>query len=155
MRPFLRWWVVFCLAILGLVFLSMNGVATILWEVDLSKLSLIIIALWAIAAVWIGVLTKQATHGDVPAYKLKPLWWLADAMQALGLIGTLLGIYWVFSGAFGALDPSQVEAIKAAIGTIGGGLATALLTTLVGISASQVTKLQLVNLEYLIDGKQG
>jgi len=154
MRPFLRWWVMFCLSIVGLLFLSWNGVATILWEVDLSKLSLIILGLWAVAAIWIGVLTKQAVHGDVAPYKLKPLWWLADAMQALGLIGTLLGIYWVFSGAFGALDPTQVDAIKAAIGAIGGGLATALLTTLVGISSSQVTKLQLVNLEYLIDGKQ-
>ncbi len=153
MRPFLRWWVVFCLSLVTLGVLQYTDFTTTLWVEDLSKLSFAILGLFGICAAWIGVYTKQATQGVVKNFKIKPLWFFAESMVGLGLIGTLVGFYWVLSSAFGALDPSNIDAIKTAMGDVGTGISTALLTSLIGISSSMITKLQLVNLEHLIDGK--
>ncbi len=154
MRPFLRWWVIFCLAALGGIILHAGGFTETLLDGDPSRISFGIIALFAATSVWIGFITRQVTQGqNTHLWKLKPIWWAAEFMIGLGLIGTLLGFSWVLGAAFGALDPTQAEEIRSAMQSVGIGISTAILTTLVGISASHITKLQLVNLEYLIDGK--
>lgn len=154
MRPFLRWWVIFCLSALGAIILHAGGFTEALINGDPSRISFGIIALFAFTSVWIGFLTRQVTQGrDIQPWKLKPVWWVAELMVGLGLIGTLLGFSWVLGAAFGALDPTQAEEIRSAMQHVGIGISTAILTTLVGISSSHITKLQLVNLEYLIDGK--
>ncbi len=154
MRPFLRWWVIFCLSALAIVILHFGGFTETLVNGDPSRISFGILALFAATSVWIGLLTRQVTRGqNTSLWKLKPIWWAAEFMVGLGLIGTLLGFSWVLGSAFGALDPTQAEEIRSAMQHVGIGISTAILTTLVGISSSHITKLQLVNLEYLIDGK--
>jgi hypothetical protein len=89
----------------------------------------------------------------VHAYSFKPLREAADWMLGLGLIGTLFGFSWVLINSFVGIDISQTDQIKAAMGEIGSGMGTAVYTSLVGMTCSLVTRIQLINLENGYDRK--
>jgi hypothetical protein len=78
---------------------------------------------------------------------MKPLKEAADWMLAMGLIGTLFGFYWVLVNSFIGVDISQTDQIKSAMNEIGSGMGTAVITSLVGMTSSLVTRIQITNLE--------
>jgi hypothetical protein len=129
-----------------------------LWDTDLSKLSFLILAMLGICTAYIGNLTHKVSKGELhhaPSSELKPLWFFAEVMIGLGLTGTLIGFFWVLTNSFAGLDISDTENIKLAMGEIGSGIGTAVLTSLVGIVSSMLTKFQLVNLEHGRDKTDG
>lgn len=86
--------------------------------------------------------------------KLSPLWFSADAVMSLGMVGTLLGFLMVLTSAFQDVDTSSAEAMKEVIGQLAKGMGTALLTSLAGLIASIILKFQLVMLESSNDNKK-
>ena len=86
--------------------------------------------------------------------KLSPLWFSADAVMSLGMVGTLLGFLMVLTSAFQDVDTSSAEAMKEVIGQLAKGMGTALLTSLAGLIASIILKFQLVMLESANDDKK-
>ena len=154
-KMFLRWWIICCLTTLGVLGLAYTGFFTYLWETDLSKLSFVIMFIFTVCMAFIGKITYEVSKGIPSASEraLKPLWYFAEAMLALGLTGTLIGFYWVLTNSFEGLDITKTTEIKSAMKAIGSGSGTAILTSLVGIVSSMITKFQLVNLEHGRDGK--
>ncbi len=152
-KVFLRWWVIFCLSVFGVAGLHFFGFINYLWDMDLSKLSFLIISLYAVTSIRIGQLSSHLNSKKVHAYSFKPLREAADWMLGLGLIGTLFGFSWVLINSFVGIDISQTDQIKAAMGEIGSGMGTAVYTSLVGMTCSLVTRIQLINLENGYDRK--
>ncbi len=160
-KMFLRWWIICCLTTLGGLGLIYTGFFTYLWDTDLSKLSFIIMFIFTVCMAFIGKITYEVSKKSTTVARqlvasetaLKPLWYFAEAMLAIGLTGTLIGFYWVLTNSFEGLDITKTAEIKSAMKAIGSGSGTAILTSLVGIVSSTITKFQLVNLEHGRDGK--
>ena len=152
-KVFLRWWAIFCISGLGLLGLHFFGpdetesFLEYIWSINRSKLSFVILSLYGIVSLRIGQLTYHLNNRVVHYHSMKPLKEAADWMLAMGLIGTLFGFYWVLVNSFIGVDISQTDQIKAAMNEIGSGMGTAVITSLVGMTSSLVTRIQITNLE--------
>ncbi len=145
----LKWWLLMCTIACSGAILQYFNMWSALWYLDQTKISFAILVLFVGLSFHIGGQTYKI-------YKSKPLnfrtievsWFFADSMVSLGLIGTVTGFILMLGGAFGDLDLSNIGDAKEVIRDMAAGMSTALTTTLVGLSCSLLSKLQLVNLEY-------
>lgn len=145
MTVFLRWWLLFWLSIAGAVTAGALGFYPYLWRSDASYLSWACLAIYALMTAFVGQLTSQARRRGMAVSHLPFCWFAANALMALGLIGTLVGFLIIPEAiSQGLTDPAKVLT-RAAV-----GLSTAALTTIVGLSCSMLLKLQLINLQYLV-----
>jgi hypothetical protein len=120
----------------------------------MSKLSVATLAVFAVSNIFIGMLTFHARYGDQFFTKHLPLcWFSSELMLGLGMMGTLVGFLILLKSAFvgGSLNLADAVATQKVLAGMGVGFATAGLTTLVGLACSLITKLQLINLEYLLE----
>jgi hypothetical protein len=74
-------------------------------------------------------------------------WFVADLLLSLGLLGTVVGFI-LMLGPIAALDATDHAAIRAALASMGGGMAVALYTTLAGLIGGILLKVQ----SFLLDG---
>jgi biopolymer transport protein ExbB/TolQ len=81
-------------------------------------------------------------------------WYSADSMTSLGMIGTVVGFLMMLGTAFSGLNLGDTVSAQKAISQMAVGISTALVTTLVGLVCSQITKFILINLEQLINEKE-
>lgn len=78
------------------------------------------------------------------------LWFLAEVMIAMGLLGTIWGFMLMFNEAFANLDTSSPEAISAVLTDLAMGMGVALVTTLTGLICAFTTKAYLV---FIVEGE--
>lgn len=146
MNNFLRWWLIFCISLLGAYIAYHFGFGQELYTQDQTKLSFVILGIYVLASINVGRLTyKSSTNTNVS-------WFISESMLALGMIGTVAGFILMLGGSFSEIDTSNPDTLKAALSDMALGMSTALYTTLVGLICSQLLKVQLVNLE-TADGK--
>lgn len=146
MQAFLRWWLMVCLMIFGGFGLFQFGKLQYIFEADQSGISVLIFAIFGMLTSWIGWLTYKSNKGTkATTQQIDDAYFYADAMTALGLIGTIVGLIMVFGPAFANIDVSDPATIEAAIKIMTEGMGTALITTLVGSSCSLISKLQITN----------
>lgn len=80
-------------------------------------------------------------------------WFAADMCLTLGMIGTVWGFYQMFQGEnLADIDVSNAKSMLALIGQVARGMSTALSTTLVGLVANAMLKIQFFNLDHALDG---
>jgi hypothetical protein len=150
---FYRWLVLICLIGAGLCIAGFGGFFSYVLAVDVTKLSFIILAAFGAVSGWIGWLTHRATksYTDLGSIltQLDGAWFAATVFNALGLLGTVIGFTLLMSGSVfaGATAATIPTVILAALSKVG----VALTTTLFGIGASLLTKLQAFNLEQWIN----
>ncbi len=128
-----------CLALLG--FAWQFGYVDYVLANDVTRLSVVIAAVFIAASAYVGVIAakgKQSTNA---------LWFASDAVLSLGMMGTVLGLLIVLTSNFGSVDTADAAAMSALMAAIGSGMGTALTTTIVGLGASVLLKLELVILE--------
>ncbi len=147
----LRWWLLQSVTILGLMYCYYLGLIDLLWAMDVSKISFIILTIYTSATVLIGSMTRKAERDFVAnrqhLEKYGPVCWqLAGKMQDLGLIGTVIGFMLLLGPTFAGIDLSDTIATQKMIAFMGLGMGTALTTTLVGLVCAVLTRLQLLNL---------
>lgn len=153
MEALIKWWFIFWSCIVGSLFVQYNGLFEALWHADHVKLSFVILAVFAITTVFVGILTRRLVKlkdGAIESVKanLPMCWFSTEAMNALGMIGTVAGFLIMLSGAFGGeIDPGNIESMKRLISSAAIGLSTSACATLVGLLCSTLGKLQLVVLE--------
>jgi len=142
----LRWWVIVCFQVLILSLGVYFGVWTHILEVDVTRISFIIIAIWLVSTLFIAryhfVTSKVARERFMPVG-----WFLAETCLALGMIGTVAGFLIMMISAFSNIDIGNTESMQEALSSMALGMGTALYTTLVGLISSLFIKSQLVNLE--------
>ncbi len=135
---FLKWWFVFVVQTIGLiVFAYMDGIQYML-DNDKTYLSILIAFIWLIVSTSVGYYTWKKIE------KPEFLWFAGESCMTVGMIGTIIGFILMLGTSLNNLDPSDVESMRIAISSMAVGMSTALLTTLAGLTATLMLRVQLV-----------
>ncbi len=146
MKAFLRWWLMVCLIGLSGFGLFQFGKLQYIFETDQSGITILIFSIFGTLTSWIGWLTYKSNKGtEATEQQIDDAYFYADAMTALGLIGTIVGLIMILGPAFENIEVADPSTIEAAIKLITQGMGTALITTLVGSCCALISKLQIVN----------
>jgi hypothetical protein len=146
----LRWWAGVCISTAAVVTLGYLGLLHTLWDTDVTKLSFIIMTLYAVVTGYIGWLKMNYNTAQEERFQshVNVCWFSSEAMTTMGMIGTVIGFLIMLGPAFAGIDIGNSEKMMEVIADLGAGMSTALTTTLVGLICSLATKAQLVNLEH-------
>lgn len=153
MYTFLRWWFIICLVLLGCGTAQCYGLFALLWQVDQTKLSFFTLGIFTIISLFIGHLAWIGRY-DESAIKthLDLCWFVSEMLMGLGMLGTLIGFLILLHSAVSTTvgGSSDFASIQNMISAMSIGFSTSATTTIVGLATSLLTKLQLINLEYLV-----
>ena len=151
MQTVLKWWLIFCLTLLMVGVSGYFNFHTTLYNSDTTKLSFLILAIFFPTSVWIGWKTYLVGVLDDYEQKTKVGWFIAESCLALGMIGTVTGFLLMLGISFSNLDVTNQAALQDALISMAIGMSTALYTTLIGLVCSLIIKIQLVNIETLLE----
>ena len=146
-RKVLKWWLIFCLTVLGFGTLYHFNMHSQLYYADVTKLSFLIIIIFVFTSVWIGRKTYDLESTSVIDDKIDVGWFIAESCLALGMVGTVTGFLYMLGTAFENIDITDATTLQDALASMAKGMSTALYTTLTGLIASLIIKVQLVNYE--------
>ncbi len=148
-KKLLKWWLIFCLTLLGFGTLYHFNVHSLLYYADVTKLSFLIIIIFMFTSIWIGRKTYdlETTSANCLDDTIDVGWFVAESCLALGMVGTVTGFLYMLGTAFENIDVTNATTLQDALASMARGMSTALYTTLTGLIASLVIKLQLVNYE--------
>ena len=146
-KKLLKWWLIFCLTILGFGTLYYFNVHSLLYYADVTKLSFLIIVIFMFTSIWIGRKTYDLETTSVTDDTIDVGWFVAESCLALGMVGTVTGFLYMLGTAFENIDITNATTLQDALASMARGMSTALYTTLTGLIASLVIKIQLVNYE--------
>ncbi len=153
----LKWWLIFCLTLIGIGTSYHFNLHLLLYDADVTKLSFLIIIIFIFTSIWIGKKTfnlEKTSVGFVSPRSRHKMsdninvgWFVAETCLALGMVGTVTGFLYMLGTAFENIDISNVITLQDALASMARGMSTALYTTLTGLIASLIIKVQLVNYE--------
>ena len=146
-RKLLKWWLIFCLTLLGFGTLYYFNMHSQLYYADVTKLSFLIIIIFIFTSVWIGRKTYDLETTSVIDDTIDVGWFVAESCLALGMVGTVTGFLYMLGTAFENIDITNATTLQDALASMARGMSTALYTTLTGLIASLIIKIQLVNYE--------
>jgi len=148
-KKLLKWWLIFCLTLLGFGTLYYFNVHSLLYYADVTKLSFLIIIIFMFTSIWIGRKTYdlETTSANCLDDTIDVGWFVAESCLALGMVGTVTGFLYMLGTAFENIDVTNATTLQDALASMARGMSTALYTTLTGLIASLVIKIQLVNYE--------
>jgi hypothetical protein len=151
MNLVLKWWLIFCLTLLSVGISIHFDLHITLYDADVTKLSFLILIVFFSTSIWLG--RKTYLVGVLEDYNqtTKVGWFIAESCLALGMIGTVIGFLLMLGISFSNLDITNQAALQDALINMAIGMSTALYTTLIGLISSLIIKIQLVNLETLLE----
>ena len=151
MKSLLKWWLIFCITLLGLCTCVYFNIHKDLYAADVTRLSFLIISIFICTSVWIGSKTyKVGIHQDYDQ-KSDVGWFISESCLALGMVGTVTGFLIMLGTAFENVDVTNAATLQQALSDMATGMSTALWTTLVGLVSSLIIKVQLVNFEVALN----
>tara|TARA_Y100001951_G_scaffold72612_1_gene59508 strand:- start:1623 stop:2081 length:459 start_codon:yes stop_codon:yes gene_type:complete len=151
MRSLLKWWLIFCLTLLGFGTSIYFDVHKHLYEADVTRLSYLILFIFACTSIWIGSKTYQVSIKEDYSQSCEVGWFVAESCLTLGMVGTVTGFLLMLGTAFANVDVTDASTLQQALSDMAVGMSTALYTTLVGLISSLIIKVQLVNLEVALN----
>ena len=151
MKSVLKWWLIFCITILGLCTCIYFNIHKDLYAADVTRLSFLIISIFICTSVWIGSKTYKVGIRQDYDQKSDVGWFISESCLALGMVGTVTGFLIMLGTAFENVDVTNAATLQQALSDMATGMSTALWTTLVGLVSSLIIKVQLVNLEVALN----
>ena len=151
MKSLLKWWLIFCLTLLGMCTCVYFNIHKDLYAADVTRLSFLIFIIFGCTSVWIGTLTYRVGILQDYGQKADVGWFVSESCLALGMVGTVTGFLIMLGTAFENVDVSNAVTLQNALSDMALGMSTALWTTLVGLICSLIIKVQLVNLEVALN----
>ena len=151
MKSVLKWWLIFCITLLGMCICVYFNIHKDLYAADVTRLSFFIISIFICTSVWIGSKTYKVGIGQDYDQKCDVGWFISESCLALGMVGTVTGFLIMLGTAFANVDVSNAVTLQQALSDMATGMSTALWTTLVGLVSSLIIKVQLVNLEVALN----
>ncbi len=144
---FAKWWIILCLQMMGGVVVWYHNGYQFLWENDITKLTFVILGLFAGATVSIGGKTLRSSH----AKKANVFFgrFVSGALLDLGMIGTVVGFIIMLFRFTGNFDLQNHEMMMKSIADMASGMSVAFLTTLTGLVTSLCLKMQLINFDIM------
>jgi hypothetical protein len=145
---FLKWILIASIMGVGLTISGFMGLFTFIASVDITYISFAILAALVAMSIRTGWLTAKACNGSMSAEDLDEAnefnYFMSDAMQALGMIGTVIGFLMLLSG--GTFMNVATANLQTVMITALGKMGLALTTTLAGLLGSLLLKFQAYNL---------
>ena len=143
------------------VLLAGLGLLGTLWEKDATKLSFVLLALFAAMSGWCGYKTWRLSvfidSNKTEPYLIEKIehlmevgWFTSDLCLSIGMMGTVIGFIMMLGG-FANIDIKDMATVQGLIKGLGVGMSTALYTTLTGLICSALLKIQYFNLSQAID----
>ena len=151
MKSLLKWWLIFCLTLLGMCTCVYFNIHKDLYAADVTRLSFLIISIFTCTSIWLGTKTYKVGIQQDYNQKSDVGWFIAESCLALGMVGTVTGFLIMLGTAFANVDVSNATTLQQALSDMATGMSTALWTTLVGLVCSLIIKVQLVNLEVALN----
>ena len=151
MKSLLKWWLIFCLTLLGLCTCVYFNIHKDLYAADVTRLSFLIISIFTCTSIWIGIKTYKVGIQQDYSQKSDVGWFVSESCLALGMVGTVTGFLIMLGTAFENVDVTNAVTLQQALSDMATGMSTALWTTLVGLVCSLIIKVQLVNLEVALN----
>jgi len=151
MKSVLKWWLIFCITLLGLCTCIYFNIHKDLYAADVTRLSFLIISIFICTSVWIGSKTYKVGIRQDYDQKSDVGWFVSESCLALGMVGTVTGFLIMLGTAFENVDVTNAATLQQALSDMATGMSTALWTTLVGLVSSLIIKVQLVNLEVALN----
>ena len=151
MKSLLKWWLIFCLTLLGLCTCVYFNIHKDLYAADVTRLSFLIISIFTCTSIWIGTKTYKVGIQQDYNQKSDVGWFISESCLALGMVGTVTGFLIMLGTAFANVDVTNAATLQQALSDMAVGMSTALWTTLVGLVSSLIIKVQLVNLEVALN----
>ena len=143
------------------VLLAGLGLLGTLWEKDATKLSFVLLALFAVMSGWCGYKTWRLSV-FIDSKKTEPYliekiehlmevgWFTSDLCLSIGMMGTVIGFIMMLGG-LANIDINDMATVQGLIKGLGVGMSTALYSTLTGLICSALLKIQYFNLSQAID----
>ena len=151
MKSLLKWWLIFCLTLLGLCACVYFNIHKDLYAADVTRLSFLIISIFICTSVWIGTKTYKVGIQQDYNQKSDVGWFVSESCLALGMVGTVTGFLIMLGTAFANVDVTNATTLQQALSDMATGMSTALWTTLVGLVCSLIIKVQFVNHEVALN----
>ena len=149
----LRWYTGVAIAIAGLEVAFFKGYLSDVYDNDVTKISVAIFSILLWQTYRTGKILFKTYQSVIPEDaiasckdEIESGWFWSDNVLSLGMIGTVIGFMTMLSG-FITLDITDPESVQSIIAQLGSGMATALTTTLVGLIASVLIKIQFFMIE--------
>lgn len=142
--PFIKWFIIFGAILASLAIAGFSGALSLIWRSDISHLSAVIGVLFVVGSLLAGKVSYSVSSMDTPSFTLREkrqmnvLEFLADVFFLIGLAGTIIGFCYMMSDSLQGTDVNQI------IAKLKSGSSTKLYTTLAGISASALLRLQML-----------
>lgn len=151
-RLFLRWSLFSSIVLVALMISYEVGWISLVYSMDGTKLSFIILAVFGVAAFYCGQLCWQADElsesRNISQEKVKDLeiksehvWFASGICEKLGLTGTVLGFVMMLSGFIG-FDGADPQSAQNLVKHLSSGMSTAFTTTLVGVICNIILSVQ-------------
>ena len=147
----LKWWLIFCLTMLGIGICVYFNLHINLYESDITKISFLILLVFAVTSIWIGNKTYLVDRLEDYNQRADVGWFVAESCLELGMVGTVTGFLIMLGTSFSNIDVSNSATLQRALSDMAMGMSTALYTTLIGLVCSLIIKVQLVNLEVALN----
>lgn len=146
MRKFLEWWILLLAQLSALGLCVYFDLIFWVWQNDVTKISFIILAIWAVVTTKIGFNIWQYERNSLSRDHFLELentgWFASDQCLSLGMLGTVLG-FLIMMSSISLAQAGDTVAIQTMLKTMSLGMSSALITTAVGIVFSNFLKLQL------------
>ena len=108
-KKLLKWWLIFCLTLLGFATSYYFNLHSLLYHADVTKLSFLIILIFVFTSVWIGRKTYDLETNSVLDSKVGVGWFIAETCLAIGMVGTVTGFLYMLGTAFENIDVSNSQ----------------------------------------------
>jgi hypothetical protein len=144
-HDFLYWLIAVCTVALGVAIAQNFHLWEIMNSKDATKISWLICGITIATSITIGIITYRRKK---TINIMNRLWFIADAMVTLGMIGTVLGFLMMMGDGFNAINVTDQASMQKTMQAVGTGMGTILVTTVMGLIASLVLKLQLVIVDH-------
>lgn len=139
---FIRWFIVVAVIAAASILAGQFGLFTLLIANDASYICAIIMGLFVVGSGYAGVVARRVDAGNPSVKARNTLHYLSETFTTLGLLGSFIGFSICMQiNLVGTLDTQTI--IKGLVV----GTATALYTSLVGLIAQMLLKLQLFLIE--------
>ena len=147
-KRFIIWWVSVLLVGTSMFWATYFGVAQTIWNVDITHITSIILALYIASNLSLGWLAWKASDPFFVRINRNILekitdynWFMSEILLALGMFGTVIGLIHMLSGIDMGANKDSAAVASIVVNMIG-SLGLALYTNVVGLLFSIILKLQ-------------
>ncbi len=142
---FLQWHLIFTFICVISIILFQCGIAKEIWVKDSSYISYATYVIFMICSLFAGTLCYSLTRSKKTISEIKNKseigWFVSELCLTLGMMGTIVGFIMMLTG-FNTLDIQNITSVQSLLSQLGGSMATALYTTIVGLVCGSILKLQ-------------